>query len=171
MRAPDARRRTHERSSRSRSLSFGTELREARRAARLADDVVQFWKRLNEKDNYRALQVGTLHRQLLRRENDSAEQVVSSVTRADRCAREVRRLELLEEVRQEEVRQEEVRQSGELRQVGQPNGGRPASPRGGERNRSELHRGISEVRRSVEAMRQREEDEIRDGMRRIGRRN
>ena len=138
---------------------------------RLADDVVQFWKCIHEKDSYRALQVGMLHRTLLKRENDSAEQVVSSETRAQMCAREVSRLQLLL-VRQEEVRQEEVRQSGELRQVGQPNGGRPASPGGGERNRSELHQGVSEeVRRSVEAMRQREEDEIRDGMRRIGRRN
>ena len=39
MRASEARRRTHERSSRSRSLSLRTELREARRAARLADEV------------------------------------------------------------------------------------------------------------------------------------
>ena len=87
-----------------------------------------------------------------------------------KCARGVSWLELLQSYRWAH-QQEEVRLRGELRQLGQPNGGRPASPRGGERNRSELHRGISEVRRSVEAMRQREEDEIRDGMRRVGRRN
>ena len=145
-----------ERGSRSRSLSLRMELRAARRTSRLADEVLQFWNSVNEYDGHLAREVQTLYRRLKGREAFSQEQVENFANRADFCTREVSRLELLVAYRRAH-QQEEVRLRGELRQVGQPNGGRPASPGGEERSRSELHRRVSEVRRPVEEVRRREE--------------
>ena len=132
------------------------ELREARRMSRLTDETLQFWNKVNEYDGNLSREVQTLYKRLKARERFSVAQVHNFANRADFCAREVSRLELLVSQRGGDP-QEGVRLREERRQVGQPNGGRPASPGGEERSRSELHRRVSEVRRPVEEVRRREE--------------